>query len=63
MSLKRTLARTSAVLVIAGLFALSLRAPDRQDSDLSMLMEPDGQASGATSSAGFRIFIPASAFG
>jgi len=42
MSLKRTLGRTSAVLVIAGLFALSLRAPDRQDSDLSMLMEPDG---------------------
>ena len=40
--MKRTLARTFVVLVIAGLFALSLRAPDRQDSDLSMLMEPDG---------------------
>ena len=40
--MKRTLGRTSAVLVIAGLFALSVRAPDRQDSDLSMLMEPDG---------------------
>src|SRR5689334_9736879 len=42
MSSTNILARTSALLAIAGLFALSLRGPARQQSDLSMLMEPDG---------------------
>jgi hypothetical protein len=39
---KRTLVRTLVTLAAAGLFVLSLRGPDRDSSDLSMLMEPDG---------------------
>jgi multiple sugar transport system substrate-binding protein len=39
---KRSLARTFAGLIIAGLFLLSLRGPARNSSGLSMLMEPDG---------------------
>src|SRR5215470_5061425 len=42
MSLRRIVARTSAALLLAGVFALSLRGPDRNGFDLSMLMEPDG---------------------
>jgi multiple sugar transport system substrate-binding protein len=42
MSSKKTLARIAICAGLAGLFALSLRGPDRQGHDLSLLMEPDG---------------------
>jgi multiple sugar transport system substrate-binding protein len=42
MSLRRSLARIFATLVIAAVFVLSLRGPGRVGSDLSLLMEPDG---------------------
>jgi trehalose/maltose transport system substrate-binding protein len=40
--MKRTVTRTSIALLLAAVFALSLRGPDRDGSGLSMLMEPDG---------------------
>jgi trehalose/maltose transport system substrate-binding protein len=42
MSSKKILVRTSFVLAVSGLLALSLRGPQRNQADLSMLMEPDG---------------------
>jgi len=42
MSSKKVLVRTSIICALVGLVALSLRAPDRRVTDLSLLMEPDG---------------------